>query len=168
LILGSVVQLAAAEAAPRRSARARRKAAVTAPVIDDQAAIDQRLEIEDKLRIGRDALQSLRFTEAEFAFKSILTYDPRNAEALAGASEAAFESAHYEQALAWAERAVWEAATPHNLTLLGHADAKLGKLEQAKVAYVQALAKRPDDPDLKEFIRRTDAEIALSSSSSGR
>lgn len=148
-------------AARRRPGTARKKAVTAAPMVDDRISAENKLETEEKLRIGREAMESQRFNEAEMAFNSILTFDPRNPDALTGAAEAAFENAHYDQALAWAERAVWEAPTFKNFTLLGHADAKLGLFEQAKVAYAKALSLRPDDPDIREFLRRTEAELAL-------
>jgi tetratricopeptide (TPR) repeat protein len=142
--------------AARRRPRAHKKSASAAPA---ETNPEQKLEAEEKLRIGREALETQHYNAAELAFSSILTFDPRNADALTGAAEAAFENAHYEQALAWIERAVWEAPTVKNYTLLGHADAKLGLFDQAKVAYTKALSLHPGDPDLEEWLHRTEAEL---------
>jgi tetratricopeptide (TPR) repeat protein len=157
LVLGAAANVAAAAG---RRASPRKKAAAAAPVADSRLTPEQKMEADEKLRIGREAMESTRYNEAELAFTSILTFDPRNPEALTGAAEAAFENAHYDQMLTWIERAVWEAPTVQNYTLLGHADAKLGRFEQARVAYAKALSLRPDDPDIKEWLRRTDAELA--------
>jgi cytochrome c-type biogenesis protein CcmH/NrfG len=148
---------APATAAPRRPAR--RKAAA-APAAVERLSPEQKMDAEERLRIGREAFEKQQYKDAEMAFSSVLTFDPRNPDALAGAAEAAFENAHYDQALTWAERAVWEAPNVKNFTLLGHADAKLGMFEQARVAYAKALGLLPDDPDLKEWLRRTDVELA--------
>jgi Flp pilus assembly protein TadD len=155
LVLGATADGAAAH----RRASPRKKAAA-APIAEPRLTPEQKMEADEKLRIGREAMESMRYNEAELAFTSILTFDPRNPEALTGAAEAAFENAHYDQALTWIERVVWEAPTVQNYTLLGHADAKLGHFEQARVAYAKALSLRPDDPDIKEWLRRTDVELA--------
>jgi Flp pilus assembly protein TadD len=158
--LALVVGVATQAAAAGRRASPRKKAATAARAPDSRLTPEQKMEADEKLRIGREAMESMRYNEAELAFTSILTFDPRNPEALAGAAEAAFENARYDEALTFIERAVWEAPTVQNYTLLGHADAKLGHFEQARVAYAKALSLRPDDPDIKEWLRRTDVELS--------
>ena len=148
-------------AGKRRAAPARKKSPPVQARINVEEPPRDRTRIEDEVNLGRAAMEASRYFNAERAFTAALSLDPRHREALTGAAEAAFENAHYEQARGWAERAVVEAETVQNFTLLGHANAKLGDLEKAIAAYNKALALHPspqDSEDLKEYLRRARSE----------
>jgi serine/threonine protein kinase len=111
-------------------------------------------------QVGNEALRRGRLDEAEVAFRRAIKTDPTNAVAIGGLAEAAFERAHYTDALDFGRRAMKLAPrSAHFLTIVGDSYFKLLRYVEAKSAYERAIALAPDDQSLQSRMQRVKAKI---------
>jgi len=109
---------------------------------------------------GKKALRDGRLLQARNEFESALKVDPTFAPAVAGLAEVAFEEAQYPVAATLALQASRLAPTQSQyLVILGDAYYKLGKLDDALVAYEKAGALRPESGTITSRIERVRARV---------
>jgi Flp pilus assembly protein TadD/predicted Ser/Thr protein kinase len=89
---------------------------------------------------GERALAGGRLDAAESAFERALGHDRRNARALAGLADVAFDRGSYGKSASWAAKAVAAAPNDGKMRLrLGDAYYKVQRWSEAKEAYARAL-----------------------------
>ncbi len=113
---------------------------------------------------GFAALAAGQIQRAKTEFEVAVDADPRNASAIGGLAEVAFERARYDDALRMARKAT--RLSPRNskyLLLVGDSSFKLARYPDALKAYQRAQALDPSDAEVSARLSRMSARLGQSS-----
>jgi Flp pilus assembly protein TadD len=109
--------------------------------------------VQRHLAAGRDLLRRGAHAGAAAEFLAVREVDARNADAIAGLGEVAFEQGHYQEAAVHLKAAVrLQPRRPGFHVLLGNSYYKLGRTKDAITEYRAALKIKPDGEEARHAL----------------
>jgi tetratricopeptide (TPR) repeat protein len=94
---------------------------------------------------GLDHLRAERFPDAQLCCRQALTIDPSHADALHLMGLVSLQAGRPDHAMEWFVSAISQAPKAKYLSSLGMALERLGRLEEALMAFDRAVQLKPDD-----------------------
>ncbi len=118
----------------------------------DKGAGDGKAQAQALVKVGRERLAASDFSQAQGHFSQAQKLDPRNADAMAGLGEVAFEQGEYQAAASHLQKAVRLSNRSRYLVLLGQAYYKQGRIKESISEYKKALHVDPRNQEAEHSL----------------